>query len=478
MRAERLGLLAIVALSLAIGSARLTRGHEWGDDFASYVMQAQAIVHGTTGAFIEHNSFTIRESSFPIGAVAYPWGYPLILSPAVAAKGLDPMALKVPGLLCFAGFLLCLHWMTKERLPSAERLLLVAIFAFSPVLTKFLDHVLSDVPYLLFTWLGLAWIERRGRGVWNSAGLGSIIFLTCFVRATGIIMLGSYLAQQAICFVRQPEGRRSRVVDSVVVVASLGLLWALSALVFTGAQGYDKPLQGLTLGTVKLNRGYYFAIFGSFLGGGTAWTAVYYVLIALFLIGLWTRRSSDRHLAIFFGLYLAMVLVVPMRNGIRYVLPLLPIFIYMAFQGARALVDWLPKDRQRVGRLLFGGAWLVLVGFFLAGSAAGAQANLRAGRQVEGPFDPISQELFDYIRTETPEGSVIVFFKPRALRLFVPRDSVLIFNCQRLTVGDYVVLSKKPEVGQVRADRIDQCKIPLRNVWENERFVVYQLPRT
>src|SRR5262245_43184002 len=218
MRADRLGLLAIVASSLAIGSAHFTRGHEWGDDFASYVMQAQSLVNGTTGEFIKHNSFTIRESSFPIGAVAYPWGYPLILFPAVAAGGLDPMALKVPGLVCFAGFLLCLYWMTEQRLAPAERLLLVALFAFSPVLTKFLDHVLSDVPYRFFTWLGLAWIERRGRGVWNSAGLGAIVFLTSFVRATGVIMLGSYLAHQAICFVREPDGRRSRIVDSVAAM--------------------------------------------------------------------------------------------------------------------------------------------------------------------------------------------------------------------------------------------------------------------
>ena len=75
-------LIIIILLSFAIGSSVLTRGHEWGDDWASYVMQSQSILNGKTSEFVERNTFTIFESSFQIGPVAYPWGYPLILTPA------------------------------------------------------------------------------------------------------------------------------------------------------------------------------------------------------------------------------------------------------------------------------------------------------------------------------------------------------------------------------------------------------------
>ena len=55
-------ILAIVILSLIIGSATLTRGHEWGDDFASYIMQAKRILNAKSQEFVEHNAFTIFES--------------------------------------------------------------------------------------------------------------------------------------------------------------------------------------------------------------------------------------------------------------------------------------------------------------------------------------------------------------------------------------------------------------------------------
>jgi hypothetical protein len=63
-------LVVIILSSLLIGASTLTRGHEWGDDFAAYTMQAQSILNGNASEFIERNSFTIFESSFQIGPVA------------------------------------------------------------------------------------------------------------------------------------------------------------------------------------------------------------------------------------------------------------------------------------------------------------------------------------------------------------------------------------------------------------------------
>ena len=123
-------LLAVLSLSLLIGFFSLTRGHEWGDDFASYVMQAASILNGTMDEFVERNSFTIFESSTQIGPVAYPWGYPLILTPLYAMKGVHPLTLKLAGLFFFAGFLICLYIIMNERLGQTESLLMVSLFAF------------------------------------------------------------------------------------------------------------------------------------------------------------------------------------------------------------------------------------------------------------------------------------------------------------------------------------------------------------
>src|SRR5512133_780788 len=117
-------LLIILIISLILGASSLTRGQIWGYDFASYIMQANSILTGTMHKFVEHNSFTICQSSNQIGPVAYPWGYPLILTPFYALKGINPLALKLPALFFYAVFLLCLYVLAKTRLPKTEGLLL------------------------------------------------------------------------------------------------------------------------------------------------------------------------------------------------------------------------------------------------------------------------------------------------------------------------------------------------------------------
>ena len=85
-------IVAMIAISLILGASTLTRGHGWGDDFAWYILQAKSIWNGTTNEFIEQSAFTNNQSTTYVGPMAYPWGYPLILIPSYAIKGIHPLA--------------------------------------------------------------------------------------------------------------------------------------------------------------------------------------------------------------------------------------------------------------------------------------------------------------------------------------------------------------------------------------------------
>jgi len=471
-------LSTIILLSIVIGSSTLTRGHEWGDDFASYIMQAQSILDGGTGEFAERNAFTIFESSAQIGPVAYPWGYPLILTPALALKGAHPLTLKLPGLLLFAGFLICLYFLTKNRLTQTESLLLVSLFAFNPTLIKFLDQILSDIPFLFFIFLGLLLITKLKPGAWTNILLGAILFFAFFIRTTGIILLVSFMAYQASRFYREAENRKTILTDSVLSVLSFGLLLLITSLIFPNGQGsYLEQLKGLTLAIFKENVINYFYLFVLFFGSGPAWIYTYYALVIFFLIGAWMRRTADQPLVNFFALYLIAMLFWPEWQGLRFIFPLLPIFIYLAFQGIRTFINQLPEKYQRTGEIIFYGSWFLVVGIFLLNSGAGAYANLRDDRSINGPFDPYSSNVYNYIKAETSPDSVIVFFKPRAMRLFTDRDTLMIIECERLTLGDYIVISKKAENSQIPPTEIDQCGLTLRNVFDNRRFIIYEIQK-
>src|SRR5215207_8910030 len=192
----RNALLSIMILvSLLVGASTLTRGHEWGDDFAWYIVQAKSILSGTTDEFMEQSAFTNGQSTTHLGPLAYPWGYPLLLAPVYAIKGMSPLALKLPGLLFFAGFLVCLYLLMRDRLTQTESLVVVAIFAFNPLLLQFLDQILSDVPFLFFSTLALLLLSDRNRdNDIHYTLIGIIIFFAFFIRTTGILLLASFVA--------------------------------------------------------------------------------------------------------------------------------------------------------------------------------------------------------------------------------------------------------------------------------------------
>ena len=477
---RNLFLTIIILSSIAIGSSTLTRGHEWGDDFASYIMQAQSILNGQTAEFVERNTFTIFQSSIQIGPVAYPWGYPLILAPALFLNGVHALTLKLPGLFFFAGFLICLFLLINHRLTRTESLLLVSLFAFNPTLIKFLDQILSDIPFLFFIFLALLLMMevKAKQNTRENIFLGVVMFFAFFIRTTGIILLASFLVYQASCFYREQEERKALVKTSAIVVLAFGLLWLLTSLIFPNGQGsYFEQLKGLTPAIFQENISGYFSVFEIFLGTGPAWTYIFYMLFIFFLIGAWARRITDQPLIIFFALYFMAMLFWPEWQGIRFIFPLLPIFIYFAFQGIRAIIQKLPEKYRQVLEAVSYGFWLLIVGIFLFSSATRAYANLQDNRKINGPFDPYSSDVYNYIKANTPPDSVIVFFKPRAMRLFTDRNTLMSMDCERLLLGDYIVISKKAENSQVPPNEIDKCGLALKNLFENQRFVVYEVPK-
>ncbi len=136
-------LFAILLLSAFLGASMLRSGHNWAySDFASYVMQAQSILTGTTSDFIEHNSVTIYQSDVEIGPIAYPWGYPLLLVPVLAIAGFSTLGMKLLNVIFYLGFLLTLFALLYRRLSFYENIAILSLFAVSPILLSFENYKL------------------------------------------------------------------------------------------------------------------------------------------------------------------------------------------------------------------------------------------------------------------------------------------------------------------------------------------------
>ena len=476
-------LTLILLFSTLLGSSILTRGHVWGDDFAAYIMQAKSILAGNMEEFVAANAFTVTQSSHQIGPAAYPWGFPLMLAPAYALIGLNPLALKLPGLLTFLGFLLVFFFLINRRFTLTESLLAVSLFAFNPELLRFLDNIGSDIPFLFFSTLALLIADiytletQDKRRLALAAMTGTAIFAAYFVRAQGLILLGSVLLFQGIRFLGQSNQRRQLVIDSLVIAVAFGILWGLTSLIFPGGQtSYLALYSGFSLDTLTGNLIGYSQLFEEFFATIPGPALFFGIFAALFFLGLVARLKADLLFVLYIAVYLIVLWTWPEWQGYRFLFPMLPFFIYFAIQGIRVTLNRV-KDKQKA--ILQKGVYaylLLIVILFAYNAGSNAYTNLRDNREINGPFDPFSMETYTFIKVNTPPDSVIVFFKPRAMRLMTDRDSLALTECDRIVEGDYLALSKKVgENLQIPPERIDECNLSLETVFQNRRFVVYRI---
>jgi len=110
--------------------------------------------------------------------------------------------------------------------------------------------------------------------------------------------------------------------------------------------------------------------------------------------------------------------------------------------------------------------------------------NLRGNRQRGGPFDRESLEMYRFVKEKTPKSSVILFFKPRLLRMMTDRDSVMVNQCAKLKLGDYIVLDLSGDAApgeyaeQLALPDLESCNIPLKLVFRSPNFSTFEIQKS
>lgn len=467
--------ILIISVSSLLSLSLLSRGHVWWDDFAAYIMQAQSLLQHSTHEFAERNAFTISESSYPVGPIAYPWGYPFLLAPILAMFGLKVLALKLVNTLTYSLFLACFYRLTRLTLPKNWSLLLTAVLAFNPALLLSHDYILSDIPFLLFSTLALLMMDR-----WTSSEsyrklllIALVIFAAYFIRTNGMLLLAALGVAQFTHFGAFSELLKNwkSVLFPYLIFCTLLLLVYL--LLPHGQESYFTHFSMFSLPRFLGNVWYYLKLPLAMFDYITAGVFFYVIILLLFIIGTFAMWRENLHFLVYIALTLLLFMFWPETQGLRFIYPILPLFISIAAQGGL----WLSEkyDQPVITKGAFA-IWPALAILSLGVSAWSGWINLKNGREINGPFDPISSDMFEFIRDKTPADSVVIFFKPRAMRLFTNRDSFMTDRCTDLSKGDYVVIHEKQgSNGQLTQQQVEACDVPLESVFNNKRFTVYQI---
>jgi hypothetical protein len=482
-------LLLVLIGSGVLAFGMLTNGHDWGDDFASYIMQARSICEWNMQDFIKHNSFTIQNSDFPIGPIAYSWGYPLLLAPIYKFSGMNLYGFKFLNIALYLSFLICLYFLlSQNRLSPLEGLLLIAVFAFNPEILRFQDNILSDTAFLFFSTLSLLLIDRfvvhkDGPTIGRASSIGLAVFAAYFVRSNGLVLLLSLFFWQVIQLWRnRKEYLNKRInLNFIAVYLTFALFWFCSSLLFPNGQGSYLSQYGLLdLDGLKKSIIYYLQVWETFFSSIPAANFLSKIFIAFFLISFVSSPPRDLFLKLYFALTLTVFVLYPLPQGLRYLFPILPIFIYQTYIGMTWTASKIAKARP-AARWLARSFWIGMIIIFLWTSIGLAKTNLRSNRERGGPFDRESLEMYRFVKEKTPKSSVILFFKPRLLRMMTDRDSVMVNQCGKLKLGDYIVLDLSGDAApgeyaeQLSMLDLENCNIPLNLVFHGPKFSTYEI---
>lgn len=466
------GLAALVAVAYALSRRA---GHDWGDDFAQYLQHARNLLAGQPYKTTGH----LLNPRYQIAPEVYPPIFPLLLAPVVALVGpFELETLKLVGIGCFALFLVV--WgRSLEADARAEGLALaawpqhllplLAVGALCPVAWELKDHILSELPFLLCQQVGLlavaAWSRRRA-GSGGELGmrmpavlLGGALYLLTGCRTLGGLLIGAFCLETLAYYYHLGRAPWRRVrYEGLALLVCGGLLLAQQAWLNAHDAGYGAQLrQYFSTAQVWANVQEYWFVGCHFWGRRLPLADWQYAGLGTGLLllvgGGWGRqwrRGPWQATELYAAAYLLAVVLWPMPQGGRYLLPLLPLAVRYGWLGARGV----PGVGGRVLPSLL--ALLLLVAGF---------RQIKADRRQPLPdrYDtPDTARLFGWVRGQPP-GSVFIFPKPRALYLHTghpamapanPTDSALTEQDIRYAHARYLIVARHSPAYHPRGARL------------------------
>lgn len=221
----RIGLLVVVLVGAALALAQINSTLILASDNSIYVVLGQALASGRGYNMINEPGAT------PMNL--YPFGYPLLLAVVLRLAGAvaTPMQalapLKLVALLFYIISLPVFYFYVRRR-GDLLALAATALLATNPAVVSLAVEILSEMPFLFFTLLGLLLIERQDGAQVQPASSAPRLGLAClalvvayYMRSAGLAILGA--APLYLLLRRKPAAA----LGSAALIASLALPWFL-----------------------------------------------------------------------------------------------------------------------------------------------------------------------------------------------------------------------------------------------------------
>ena len=404
--------IALIILSVALFNITTIReGHTWGDDFCMYILHARNISEGID---YRDTGYIYNPFSPWIGPRIYPPVFPVLLAPVYKLFGLNLKVMKIEIIIFFALSLFIFFIIFRTELSTKYLVAVIAVIGFNPYFWSFKNNILSDIPFLCFVYASLLLIDRAHNSsksqkqvYLQGIAAGLLIYLSYGIRTLGGVLLLSLLIFVII---------RYRKLTHFTLIASFlsVLLMVLQSILFPGIGGYLDQAS-LSIKTILTNLDQYtLSLFAIWDNGYSKNLALSVIICCLAFIGYLSRvRDRITVFEIFPLLYMMPVMIWPSYQGTRFLIPIIPLYIFYAFVGIEKGIRFVGEKTKEAAFII-----LVVAIFF---SYISKYAKLDYGPIKEGITKKESVELFSYIKEHTRKDDVFIFLKPRALALYTNR---------------------------------------------------------
>jgi hypothetical protein len=468
---------------MAVGVFHLTtirNGHEWADDFSLYIMHAKNLVEGVN---YQQTGYIFNPHMPLLGPKTYPPVFPLLLSPIYLLWGLNMTAMKIEIVALFALALIAIFLAFKDQLSRSHLILLIALIGFNPYLYLFKNNIVSDLPFILFLYLGLYLIHKQFQVEPNERSnnlrvlmLSLVIYLAYGTRSIGLVLLPGLIVADIM--------RNRRLSWSTIKITILtGVFIILQNLLLHSDRSYTGHF-GISLSSSIRQAWEYTSEFSAVIVPSThdvVRSGLFAAITILVLIGCYFRiKDRVTIFELFPVVYLIPLLILPIDIDVRFLIPVIPLFFLYALLGVQAITRG--GRREDVALLCF----LAII----FASYTSRYIRMDNGSAPYGVAQKEALDFFNYVKTQTGKNDVLVFRRPRALALFTgrkastwhqPEDDQALWSYLRQIHANYLVLGPKeidtPDQEYI-GNFIARHRDMLQETYSNGDFWVYRIIRT
>ena len=503
-------LSVIVAIAGVLAVLLHRSGHTQGDDFALYLRQARSLFDGDIGQVVSDNRFAVLNSDSGFSPIAYPWVWPLLLSPFVHAWGLDYDRLKLVEVATFCLWLVLLHGIVRRRIGWWPAIAIVAAFATAPAYLSHTDQLLTEFPHLAAVAL-VIWchdrIRRDATLLTASTGrliaLGALITFAFNVRRESIVLLGVVGVMASYDVVVEtlrdrpstggawPNALRLTMASHWRAIVTPFSAFAATAVLAQLLLPTDLlPDNGNSSAFLDDRMAEYPGILSDQLGlGENTAIGVAVLLLAVIgaVIGLRRRPALDGPVLLL-AVISAVALSTHLRRVDRYWFQVTPWVVYFATVALVSTAGWLVArrgGRVRIARVATAAALVPLGALVVAhlvvlpGDISDAQQFNDAGRVQSGPTNPAVAPIFEAVDSLTPPDAVVAYFRARTMTLTTDRRSFQTKQLDRIIRGaDYYAQRRNSAYWQPDLSATEAQRAGFEEVWSDQRWILWRVPDT